>query len=97
MFLGSLAGVGLLYELASMAHHHELTAELKSVSVVVPQGPAGTSFVLRSAVAFAAGPPASAQSELDALLPLYSSQSKKDTTEGIQWALLNKMDFVFNY
>ncbi|MEP7339560.1 MAG: DUF1549 domain-containing protein [Acidobacteriota bacterium] len=38
-----------------------------------------------------------AQSELDALLPLYSAQSKRDATEGIQWALLNKMDFIFNY
>jgi hypothetical protein len=38
-----------------------------------------------------------AQSELDALLPLYSSQTKRDATEGIQWALLNKMDFIFNY
>jgi hypothetical protein len=38
-----------------------------------------------------------AQSELDALLPLYSSQTKKDATEGIQWALINKMDFIFNY
>jgi hypothetical protein len=34
VFLGSLAGVGLLYELASMAHHHELTAQLKSVDNV---------------------------------------------------------------
>jgi hypothetical protein len=38
-----------------------------------------------------------AQSELDALLPLYSSQTKRDATEGIQWALINKMDFIFNY
>ncbi len=38
-----------------------------------------------------------AQSELDALMPLFSSQAKKDATEGIQWALLNKMDFIFNY
>ncbi|HMV86417.1 MAG TPA: DUF1549 domain-containing protein [Blastocatellia bacterium] len=37
------------------------------------------------------------QSELDALLPLFSSQAKRDATEGIQWALLNKMDFIFNY
>ncbi|MBS1787987.1 MAG: DUF1549 domain-containing protein [Acidobacteria bacterium] len=37
------------------------------------------------------------QSELDALLPLYSSNTKRDATEGIQWALLNKMDFIFNY
>jgi len=38
-----------------------------------------------------------AQGELDALLPLYSSQTRKDATEGIQWALINKMDFIFNY
>lgn len=38
-----------------------------------------------------------AQTELDALLPLFSSQTKRDATEGIQWALLNKMDFIFNY
>lgn len=37
------------------------------------------------------------QNELDALLPLFTSQSKRDATEGIQWALLNKMDFIFNY
>ena len=37
------------------------------------------------------------QSELDKLLPLYTSMSKKDATEAIQWALLNKMDFIFNY
>lgn len=37
------------------------------------------------------------QDELDALLPLFSSQGKRLATEGIQWALLNKMDFVFNY
>lgn len=37
------------------------------------------------------------QDELDALLPLFSSQGKRQATEGIQWALLNKMDFIFNY
>ncbi|MGH9800168.1 MAG: DUF1553 domain-containing protein, partial [Blastocatellia bacterium] len=37
------------------------------------------------------------QDELDALLPLFTSQSKRLATEGIQWALLNKMDFIFNY
>ncbi len=35
--------------------------------------------------------------ETNALLPLFSSQIKRDATEGIQWALLNKVDFVFNY
>jgi hypothetical protein len=35
--------------------------------------------------------------EINALLPLFSSYSRRDATEGIQWALLNKMDFVFNY
>ena len=35
--------------------------------------------------------------ETNALLPLFSSQTKRDATEGIQWALLNKVDFVFNY
>lgn len=38
-----------------------------------------------------------AQEELDALLPLFSSNTRRDATEGIQWALLNKMDFIFNY
>lgn len=37
------------------------------------------------------------QDELDALVPLFTSQTKRDATEGIQWALLNKMDFIFNY
>jgi hypothetical protein len=37
------------------------------------------------------------QSELDALLPLFTSSSKQDATEAIQWALLNKVDFIFNY
>ncbi|MDX2040229.1 MAG: DUF1549 domain-containing protein [Acidobacteriota bacterium] len=37
------------------------------------------------------------QDELDALLPLFSSQGKRQATEGVQWALLNKMDFIFNY
>lgn len=35
--------------------------------------------------------------ESNALLPLFSSQTRRDATEGIQWALLNKVDFVFNY
>jgi len=38
-----------------------------------------------------------AQSELDALLPLFTSQTRRDAAEGVQWALLNKMDFIFNY
>lgn len=35
--------------------------------------------------------------EINALLPLYSSYIKRDATEAVQWTLLNKMDFVFNY
>ena len=35
--------------------------------------------------------------EINALLPLFAANSRRDATEGIQWALLNKMDFVFNY
>lgn len=37
------------------------------------------------------------QSELDALTPLFASMSRRQATEAIQWALLNKMDFIFNY
>ncbi len=35
--------------------------------------------------------------ELNTLTPLFSSQTRRDATEAIQWALLNKIDFVFNY
>lgn len=35
--------------------------------------------------------------ELNALTPFFASQTRRDATEGIQWALLNKMDFIFNY
>jgi hypothetical protein len=35
--------------------------------------------------------------ELNKLTPFYSSQTRRDATEGIQWALLNKIDFIFNY
>lgn len=38
-----------------------------------------------------------AQSELDALTPLFTSMSRRQATEAVQWALLNKMDFIFNY
>lgn len=37
------------------------------------------------------------QSELDALTPLFTSMSRRQATEAVQWALLNKMDFIFNY
>lgn len=37
------------------------------------------------------------QAELDALTPLYTTNGKQAATEGIQWALINKMDFIFNY
>lgn len=37
------------------------------------------------------------QAELNTLTPLFTSLSRRDATEAIQWALLNKMDFVFNY
>ncbi len=38
-----------------------------------------------------------AQSELDKLTPLFTSLGRQQATETIQWALLNKMDFIFNY
>jgi hypothetical protein len=37
------------------------------------------------------------QAELAALTPIYTSSTKQAATEGIQWALINKMDFIFNY
>ncbi|MDX2030952.1 MAG: DUF1549 domain-containing protein [Blastocatellia bacterium] len=37
------------------------------------------------------------QAELNALTPIYTSSTKQAATEGIQWALINKMDFIFNY
>ncbi|MFN0086266.1 MAG: DUF1549 domain-containing protein [Blastocatellia bacterium] len=37
------------------------------------------------------------QAELDALTPLYTSSGRQAATETIQWALINKMDFIFNY
>jgi hypothetical protein len=36
-------------------------------------------------------------SEISTLLPLYSSQTRTVATESVQWILLNKMDFIFNY
>ncbi len=36
-------------------------------------------------------------SELEKLTPLFSSMGRREATEAIQWALLNKMDFIFNY
>lgn len=35
--------------------------------------------------------------EMNTLVPLYSTLSKTGATEAIQWILLNKMDFIFNY
>lgn len=35
--------------------------------------------------------------ELSKLTPLFSSNTRRDATEAIQWALLNKIDFIFNY
>ncbi len=35
--------------------------------------------------------------EMDRLTPLFASQGRRQATESIQWALLNKMDFIFNY
>ena len=35
--------------------------------------------------------------ELNTLTPLFTSMAKKDAAEAIQWALLNKVDFIFNY
>ncbi|MFN0121624.1 MAG: DUF1549 domain-containing protein [Blastocatellia bacterium] len=37
------------------------------------------------------------QAEKDALTPLYSTLSKTEATQTIQWSLLNKSDFIFNY
>jgi hypothetical protein len=37
------------------------------------------------------------QSELDTLVPLFTSLGRQQAAETIQWALLNKMDFIFNY
>ena len=37
------------------------------------------------------------QDELNALAPLFASTSRREATETIQWTLINKMDFVFNY
>jgi len=38
-----------------------------------------------------------AQSELDTLTPLFTSLGRQQAAETIQWALLNKVDFIFNY
>ncbi|HKQ74577.1 MAG TPA: DUF1549 domain-containing protein [Blastocatellia bacterium] len=38
-----------------------------------------------------------AQSELDKLTPLFASLGRQQAAETIQWALLNKVDFIFNY
>ncbi len=38
-----------------------------------------------------------AQSELDNLVPLFTSLGRQQAAETIQWALLNKVDFIFNY
>jgi Protein of unknown function (DUF1549)/Protein of unknown function (DUF1553) len=40
-----------------------------------------------------------AQAELDKLLPLFETgaMGRRGATEAIQWALFNKMDFIFNY
>jgi hypothetical protein len=35
--------------------------------------------------------------ELNKLTPVFSSNARRDATEAIQWALLNKIDFIFNY
>lgn len=35
--------------------------------------------------------------ELNTLTPVFSSNTRRDATEAIQWALLNKIDFIFNY
>ncbi len=35
--------------------------------------------------------------ETNALLPLFTSYSRRDATEAVQWTLLNKVDFIFNY
>src|SRR5262249_46783500 len=38
-----------------------------------------------------------AQSELDTLTPLFTSLGRQQAAETIQWAQLNKVDFIFNY
>lgn len=38
-----------------------------------------------------------AQSEMDKLTPLFTSLGRQQAAETIQWALLNKVDFIFNY
>lgn len=37
------------------------------------------------------------QAEKDKLIPYFTSLGKRAATEQIQWALLNKVDFLFNY
>ncbi len=37
------------------------------------------------------------QSELDRLTPLFTSMGRTQAAETVQWALINKMDFIFNY
>ncbi len=37
------------------------------------------------------------QSELDKLTPLFSSLGRQPAAEAVQWSLINKMDFCFNY
>jgi len=37
------------------------------------------------------------QSELDRLVPLFTSMGRTQAAEAVQWALVNKMDFIFNY
>ncbi len=36
-------------------------------------------------------------SETDKLIPLFTSMGRRQATEAVQWSLLNKMDFIFNY
>ena len=35
--------------------------------------------------------------EINALLPQFGTLGRRQAAEAIQWALLNKMDFIFNY
>jgi hypothetical protein len=35
--------------------------------------------------------------ELSSLTPLFSSMGRRQAAEAIQWALINKVDFIFNY
>jgi hypothetical protein len=37
------------------------------------------------------------QAEMDALTPLFTSMGRRQAAETVQWALINKMDFIFNY